>query len=181
MKVIWCIFFQVSSQLSTIPSTQMCEKHCVHVISRLSCLHLYTYPYPLQHYQLGLDLIYCSYPPSVSTWLNTEQTHQCYQKKVSLFLFPSPWWHYTPSSWAPISLSQCAALLPLPKAVGLGLDYVKLGGLSSAERITKYKRLSSIEEELAQQGILGRVLYTPPLSFFLFFARQWKIRPDKAS
>ncbi|XP_073338324.1 enolase 4 [Pagrus major] len=39
-------------------------------------------------------------------------------------------------------------------AVGLGLDYVKLGGLSSAERITKYNRLSSIEEELAQQGIL---------------------------
>uniref|UniRef100_A0A671UPC5 Enolase 4 n=1 Tax=Sparus aurata TaxID=8175 RepID=A0A671UPC5_SPAAU len=67
-------------------------------------------------------------------------------------------------------------------AVGLGLDYVKLGGLSSAERITKYNRLSSIEEELAQQGILGRVLYTPPLSFFLsFFARQRKRRPDKAS
>lgn len=66
--------------------------------------------------------------------------------------------------------------------MGLGLDYVKLGGLSSAERITKYNRLSSIEEELAQQGILGRVLYTPPLSFFLpFFARQRKRRPDKAS
>ncbi|XP_039996034.1 enolase 4 [Xiphias gladius] len=39
-------------------------------------------------------------------------------------------------------------------AVGLGLDYVKLGGLSGAERMTKYNRLISIEEELAQQGIL---------------------------
>ncbi|XP_077437474.1 enolase 4 isoform X2 [Vanacampus margaritifer] len=39
-------------------------------------------------------------------------------------------------------------------AVGLGLDYVKLGGLTSAERMTKYNRLSSIEEELSQQGIL---------------------------
>nr|XP_046257968.1 enolase 4 isoform X2 [Scatophagus argus] len=39
-------------------------------------------------------------------------------------------------------------------AVGLGLDYVKLGGLSGAERIAKYNRLISIEEELAQQGIL---------------------------
>ncbi|XP_061601161.1 enolase 4 [Cololabis saira] len=38
--------------------------------------------------------------------------------------------------------------------VGLGLDYVKLGGLSGAERMTKYNRLISIEEELAQQGIL---------------------------
>ncbi|XP_057703354.1 enolase 4 isoform X2 [Corythoichthys intestinalis] len=39
-------------------------------------------------------------------------------------------------------------------AVGLGMDYVKLGGLCSAERMTKYNRLISIEEELAQQGIL---------------------------
>lgn len=45
--------------------------------------------------------------------------------------------------------------------MGLGLDYVKLGGLSGAERMTKYNRLISIEEELAQQGILGR--------FFFFF------------
>uniref|UniRef100_A0A3Q3D9J9 phosphopyruvate hydratase n=1 Tax=Hippocampus comes TaxID=109280 RepID=A0A3Q3D9J9_HIPCM len=40
------------------------------------------------------------------------------------------------------------------QAVGLGLDYVKLGGLTSAERMTKYNRLLSIEEELSQQGIL---------------------------
>ncbi|XP_051937043.1 enolase 4 [Hippocampus zosterae] len=39
-------------------------------------------------------------------------------------------------------------------AVGLGLDYVKLGGLTSAETMTKYNRLLSIEEELSQQGIL---------------------------
>ncbi|XP_026164948.1 enolase 4 isoform X2 [Mastacembelus armatus] len=39
-------------------------------------------------------------------------------------------------------------------AVGLGLDYVKLGGLSGAERMIKYNRLISIEEELVQQGIL---------------------------
>uniref|UniRef100_A0A3Q0T561 phosphopyruvate hydratase n=1 Tax=Amphilophus citrinellus TaxID=61819 RepID=A0A3Q0T561_AMPCI len=43
-------------------------------------------------------------------------------------------------------------------AVGLGLDYVKLGGLSGAERMTKYNRLISIEEELAQQGILGSIV-----------------------
>ncbi|XP_049926794.1 enolase 4 [Epinephelus moara] len=39
-------------------------------------------------------------------------------------------------------------------AVDLDLDYIKLGGLSGAERVTKYNRLISIEEELAQQGIL---------------------------
>lgn len=51
-------------------------------------------------------------------------------------------------------VSDCAFLLV--QAVGLGLHYVKLGGLSGAERMTKYNRLISIEEELAQQGILGR-------------------------
>ncbi|XP_071370895.1 enolase 4 [Centroberyx affinis] len=40
-------------------------------------------------------------------------------------------------------------------AVGLGMGYVKLGGLSGGERLTKYNRLISIEEELAQQGILA--------------------------
>ncbi|XP_040906267.1 enolase 4 [Toxotes jaculatrix] len=49
-------------------------------------------------------------------------------------------------------------------AVGLGLDYVKLGGLSGAERMTKYNRLISIEEELAQQGILvSKEKHSPPL------------------
>ncbi|XP_070772661.1 LOW QUALITY PROTEIN: enolase 4 [Enoplosus armatus] len=49
-------------------------------------------------------------------------------------------------------------------AVGLGLDYVKLGGLCGAERMTKYNRLISIEEELAQQGILAfKEKHPPPL------------------
>uniref|UniRef100_A0A3P8RYF0 Enolase 4 n=1 Tax=Amphiprion percula TaxID=161767 RepID=A0A3P8RYF0_AMPPE len=67
---------------------------------------------------------------------------------------------------------QCAAalLLLLPQAVGLGLDYVILGGLSGAQRMLKYNRLISIEEELAQQGILGRFFFfflnTTPLSLF---------------
>lgn len=55
----------------------------------------------------------------------------------------------------------------LPQAVGLGLDYVKLGGLSGAERMTKYNRLISIEEELAQQGILGGFSMLLPHLFFL--------------
>ncbi|XP_014910163.1 enolase 4 isoform X1 [Poecilia latipinna] len=46
-------------------------------------------------------------------------------------------------------------------AVGLGLDYVKLGGLGGAETMAKYNRLISIEEELAQQGLL--VCKEPPL------------------
>lgn len=59
---------------------------------------------------------------------------------------------YTPVT--PAAVSLCAALL-LPQAVGLGLNYIKLGGLNGAERMTKYNRLISIEEELAHQGILG--------------------------
>ncbi|XP_029963276.1 enolase 4 [Salarias fasciatus] len=48
--------------------------------------------------------------------------------------------------------------------VGLGLDYVSLGGLSGAERICKYNRLMAIEEELAEQGILvSRQGLRPPL------------------
>lgn len=70
--------------------------------------------------------------------------------------------------------------LLLPQAVGLGLDYVKLGGLSGSERMTKYNRLISIEEELVQQGILGRVFYTPSLSFFSSVAGQSKRTADKA-
>uniref|UniRef100_A0A3P8WLT8 Enolase 4 n=1 Tax=Cynoglossus semilaevis TaxID=244447 RepID=A0A3P8WLT8_CYNSE len=49
-------------------------------------------------------------------------------------------------------LQHC--VLP-PQAVGLGLDYIKLGGLIGAERMTKYNRLLSIEEELAQRGAQG--------------------------
>ncbi|XP_035858749.1 enolase 4 isoform X2 [Sander lucioperca] len=49
-------------------------------------------------------------------------------------------------------------------AVGLGLDYIKLGGLRSADTMTKFNRLISIEEELAQQGILvSEEKHPPPL------------------
>ncbi|KAK2832676.1 hypothetical protein Q5P01_016565 [Channa striata] len=49
-------------------------------------------------------------------------------------------------------------------AVGLGLNYVKLGGLSGAERMAKYNRLISIEEDLAQEGILAsKEKHGPPL------------------
>uniref|UniRef100_A0A3P9J6F8 phosphopyruvate hydratase n=1 Tax=Oryzias latipes TaxID=8090 RepID=A0A3P9J6F8_ORYLA len=48
-------------------------------------------------------------------------------------------------------------------AVGLGLDYIKLGGLHGAERMTKYNRLISLEEELAQRGILAnKDKHSPP-------------------
>ncbi|XP_034408276.1 enolase 4 [Cyclopterus lumpus] len=50
-------------------------------------------------------------------------------------------------------------------AVGLGLDYVKLGGLSGAERMAKYNRMISIEEELDQQGILASEEKHPPPLF----------------
>ncbi|NWQ73431.1 ENO4 Enolase, partial [Columbina picui] len=39
-------------------------------------------------------------------------------------------------------------------AVGLGARFVKLGGLSRGERVTKYNRLLAIEEELAKNGTL---------------------------
>uniref|UniRef100_A0A8C2WVE7 Enolase 4 n=1 Tax=Cyclopterus lumpus TaxID=8103 RepID=A0A8C2WVE7_CYCLU len=53
----------------------------------------------------------------------------------------------------------CAGSSLVERAVGLGLDYVKLGGLSGAERMAKYNRMISIEEELDQQGILGRFFF----------------------
>ncbi|XP_023564775.1 enolase 4 isoform X2 [Octodon degus] len=40
-------------------------------------------------------------------------------------------------------------------AVGLGVQFVKLGGPSRGERVTKYNRLLAIEEELIQNGTLG--------------------------
>nr|XP_057912644.1 enolase 4 [Doryrhamphus excisus] len=49
-------------------------------------------------------------------------------------------------------------------AVGLGVDYVKVGGLWSGERMTKYNRLACIEEELARQGsLVSKEEYPPPL------------------
>ncbi|MBN3295791.1 ENO4 Enolase, partial [Amia calva] len=52
-------------------------------------------------------------------------------------------------------------------AVGLGVRFVKLGGLCHGERVTKYSRLISIEEELAQQGILGMAF-----SLYVFSTRR---------
>lgn len=42
------------------------------------------------------------------------------------------------------------------KAVGLGVQFIKLGGLSRGERVTKYNRIFAIEDELVQNGALGR-------------------------
>uniref|UniRef100_A0A8C4ZM11 Enolase 4 n=1 Tax=Gadus morhua TaxID=8049 RepID=A0A8C4ZM11_GADMO len=44
-------------------------------------------------------------------------------------------------------------------AVGLGVAYVRLGGLQGGHRLAKYNRLIAIEEELAQQGTLGREIH----------------------
>ncbi|XP_068424384.1 enolase 4 isoform X2 [Clinocottus analis] len=50
--------------------------------------------------------------------------------------------------------------------VGLGLNYIKLGGLSGAETMAKYNRMVSIEEELLQQGMLAsQEQPLPPLSW----------------
>uniref|UniRef100_A0A8C0BCX0 phosphopyruvate hydratase n=1 Tax=Buteo japonicus TaxID=224669 RepID=A0A8C0BCX0_9AVES len=46
------------------------------------------------------------------------------------------------------------------QAVGLGARFIKLGGLSRGERVTKYNRLLAIEEELAKNRTLR-------MSFFL--------------
>ncbi|XP_058527402.1 enolase 4 isoform X2 [Ochotona princeps] len=40
-------------------------------------------------------------------------------------------------------------------AVGLGVRFIKLGGLSRGEWVTKYNRLLTIEEELAENGALS--------------------------
>ncbi|XP_026350002.3 enolase 4 isoform X1 [Ursus arctos] len=40
-------------------------------------------------------------------------------------------------------------------AVGLGVRFIKLGGLSRGERVIKYNRLLTIEEELVRNGTLG--------------------------
>ncbi|XP_054839894.1 enolase 4 [Eublepharis macularius] len=39
-------------------------------------------------------------------------------------------------------------------AVGLGTRFIKLGGLSRGERVSKYNRLLAVEEELTKNGIL---------------------------
>lgn len=39
--------------------------------------------------------------------------------------------------------------------MGLGVQFIKLGGLSRGERVTKYNRIFTIEEELVQNGTLG--------------------------
>ncbi|XP_059929642.1 enolase 4 isoform X2 [Gadus macrocephalus] len=49
-------------------------------------------------------------------------------------------------------------------AVGLGVAYVRLGGLQGGHRLAKYNRLIAIEEELAQQGALvSRTTLPAPL------------------
>ncbi|XP_072546203.1 enolase 4 isoform X1 [Salminus brasiliensis] len=40
-------------------------------------------------------------------------------------------------------------------AVGVGVTFIKLGGLSGGGRMNKYNRLQSIEQELQEQGILA--------------------------
>ncbi|XP_066528399.1 enolase 4 isoform X2 [Hoplias malabaricus] len=40
-------------------------------------------------------------------------------------------------------------------AVGVGVTFIKMGGLNGAGRMNKYNRLQSIEQELQDQGILG--------------------------
>nr|XP_017514631.2 enolase 4 isoform X3 [Manis javanica] len=51
-------------------------------------------------------------------------------------------------------------------AVGLGVQFIKLGGLSRGERVTKYNRLFTVEEELNQSGALRTRCLLPllPLS-----------------
>ncbi|XP_035986563.1 enolase 4 [Fundulus heteroclitus] len=53
-----------------------------------------------------------------------------------------------------MSSETCSEVSFSDLAVGLGFDYVKFGGLSGGETMAKYNRLISIEEELAQQGLL---------------------------
>ncbi|XP_061914905.1 enolase 4 isoform X5 [Entelurus aequoreus] len=49
-------------------------------------------------------------------------------------------------------------------AVGLGMDYIKVGGLRCGERMSKYNRLLCIEQELTQHGILvTKENHPPPL------------------
>ncbi|EHA99627.1 hypothetical protein GW7_21294 [Heterocephalus glaber] len=50
-------------------------------------------------------------------------------------------------------------------AVGLGVRFIKLGGLSRGERVTKYNRLLTIEEELVQNETLG---FNEEHTFFYF-------------
>nr|XP_055104026.1 enolase 4 isoform X5 [Symphalangus syndactylus] len=50
-------------------------------------------------------------------------------------------------------------------AVGLGVRFIKLGGLSRGERVTKYNRLLTIEEELVQNRTLG---FKEEHTFFYF-------------
>uniref|UniRef100_A0A8B9SLW0 Enolase 4 n=1 Tax=Anas platyrhynchos TaxID=8839 RepID=A0A8B9SLW0_ANAPL len=52
-------------------------------------------------------------------------------------------------------------------AVGLGARFIKLGGLSRGERVTKYNRLLAIEEELAKNRTLR-------MSFFLTLFSAWE-------
>lgn len=59
-----------------------------------------------------------------------------------------------------LQLSKNATLIlkyvvSLLQAVGLGARFIKLGGLSRGERVTKYNRLLAIEEEVIHNGTWG--------------------------
>ncbi|RXM96965.1 Enolase-like protein ENO4 [Acipenser ruthenus] len=64
------------------------------------------------------------------------------------------------SSPGKLNLMKEVIVIPKPgltfrQAVGVGARFIKLGGLCRGERVTKYCRLLSIEDELARQGALG--------------------------
>ncbi|XP_065528421.1 enolase 4 isoform X2 [Lathamus discolor] len=59
-------------------------------------------------------------------------------------------------------------------AVGLGARFIKLGGLSRGERVTKYNRLLAIEEELAK----NRTLREATLEFIAF---PYESQPEEPS
>ncbi|KAM9012358.1 LOW QUALITY PROTEIN: enolase 4 [Ara ararauna] len=59
-------------------------------------------------------------------------------------------------------------------AVGLGARFIKLGGLSRGERVTKYNRLLAIEEELAE----NRTLREATLEFIAF---PYESQPEEPS
>ncbi|XP_073412671.1 enolase 4 isoform X3 [Dendrobates tinctorius] len=54
------------------------------------------------------------------------------------------------------SSEECAEDGVVDLAVGLGVRFMKLGGLLRGERTAKYNRLLAIEEDLTRSGTLGR-------------------------
>ncbi|XP_044130356.1 enolase 4 [Bufo gargarizans] len=54
------------------------------------------------------------------------------------------------------SSEECAEDSVMDLAVGLGVKFIKVGGLLRGERTAKYNRLLAIEEDLTCGGMLGR-------------------------